>query len=95
MIAAQTNDTITTLDEARRYAERIVLRKALTAGSGSIHKAAEILQCSRPTVYDLIKRLDMAEEVNAIQVDAYKEGTALRAPREPKAPVHRRTRRTK
>ena len=44
------------LREVRRRAERQALDQALTASSGNLTRASEILGVTRPTLYDLIAR---------------------------------------
>ena len=44
------------LREVRRRAERLALDQALTAASGNLTRASEILGVTRPTLYDLIAR---------------------------------------
>ena len=76
-----TDGPIETLDAARRYAETVVLKRALDQTAGSIPEAAAILQCSRVTVYDLMRRCDMEDYARRIREAAHKKGKAYR-PRE-------------
>ncbi len=48
-----------TLREARAQADRAALTAAIAAAGGSISQAARILSVSRPTLYDLIRDLDI------------------------------------
>ena len=47
------------LREVRESAEREVIIKALTNTGGKVAPAAELLGVSRPTLYDLIQKLDI------------------------------------
>jgi transcriptional regulator of acetoin/glycerol metabolism len=47
------------LREARQTADRAAVQAALTAAGGSISGAARILEVSRPTLYDLMRDLDI------------------------------------
>ena len=47
------------LREARRAAEREAVFSALSNAAGNISKAAAILEISRPTLYELIKSLEI------------------------------------
>jgi two-component system NtrC family response regulator len=47
------------LREARQLADRKAVQAALTAAGGSISAAARILEVSRPTLYDLMRDLDI------------------------------------
>jgi two-component system, NtrC family, response regulator len=58
-LADQPDAAIPTLREARMVADRRTIGAALTASAGSISKAAKILGISRPTLYDLVRELDM------------------------------------
>ena len=48
-----------TLKDAREAAERAALRDALDTTDGNLSQAAKLLGVSRPTIYNLIKQLDM------------------------------------
>lgn len=48
-----------TLREARVACDRRIIGAALTASSGNISKAAKLLGISRPTLYDMIRDLDI------------------------------------
>lgn len=48
-----------TLREARTIADRRTVMAALTAAGGSISQAARILEISRPTLYDMIRDLEI------------------------------------
>lgn len=48
-----------TLREVRRAAERGALQRALAAAEGNLSRAAALLGITRPTLYDLIARLDV------------------------------------
>ena len=50
---------LTTLREARMASDRRTIGTALTAASGSISQAAKTLGISRPTLYDMIRELDL------------------------------------
>ncbi|GAB6066790.1 PEP-CTERM-box response regulator transcription factor [Methylothermus subterraneus] len=50
---------ILTLREARELAEREALCRALSEAGGSISKAAEILDVTRPTLYALLAKFDL------------------------------------
>lgn len=56
-LQSHVEDEIPTLREARQAAEREVVLKALAVTGQNISKAAKILEVSRPTLHDLIKRL--------------------------------------
>jgi two-component system NtrC family response regulator len=55
----QPDAAIPTLREARMVADRRTIGAALTASAGSISKAAKILGISRPTLYDLVRELEI------------------------------------
>jgi two-component system NtrC family response regulator len=48
-----------TLREARELAEREALYRALSEANGSVSKAAEILDITRPTLYALLHKFDL------------------------------------
>ncbi len=58
-LADQPDAAIPTLREARMVADRRTIGAALTASAGSISKAAKILGISRPTLYDLVRELEI------------------------------------
>ncbi len=45
-----------TLKEGRRQVENILLKQAMERAQGNVLKAAEDLDVSRPTFYDLLKK---------------------------------------
>ncbi|MFA7441456.1 MAG: PEP-CTERM-box response regulator transcription factor [Sphingomonadaceae bacterium] len=51
--------TLSTLREARAISDRRAIMAALTATGGSISHSAKLLGISRPTLYDLIRDLDI------------------------------------
>ena len=51
--------TILDLREVRESAEREAIMRALQNTGGKIAPAAELLGVSRPTLYDLIQKLDI------------------------------------
>lgn len=51
-----TTDTVETLQEVRNRAESAAIRKALALSGGNISQAARLLNVSRPTLHDLMKR---------------------------------------
>ncbi|MCK5914190.1 MAG: AAA family ATPase, partial [Desulfuromusa sp.] len=55
------NYTGMTLRDARQQVERTLLQQALERSQGNILKAAEELDVSRPTLYDLLKRYGLQE----------------------------------
>jgi two-component system NtrC family response regulator len=56
-----------TLRDVRRAAERGALQRALAAAEGNLSRAAALLDITRPTLYDLIARLDVnASEYNVL-----------------------------
>ncbi len=63
--AADTADAAPVLDlrKARESAERQVVLAALARSAGSMAKAAELLGVSRPTLYDLMHRLAIRQQV--------------------------------
>ena len=58
-LADQPDAAIPTLREARMVADRRTINAALTASAGSISRAARILGISRPTLYDLVRELEI------------------------------------
>jgi two-component system NtrC family response regulator len=54
-----TNGRITTLREARERAERSILIDALNSAEGNLSVAAKMLGVSRPTIYSLLKQLNI------------------------------------
>ncbi len=58
-LADQADAAIPTLREARMVADRRTIGAALTASAGSISKAAKILGISRPTLYDMVRELEI------------------------------------
>ncbi|MBU0944093.1 MAG: PEP-CTERM-box response regulator transcription factor [Proteobacteria bacterium] len=54
--ASQRNQKLSTLKEARETAEENVVRQALTLCNNNISQAAKLLETSRPTLHDLIKK---------------------------------------
>lgn len=58
-LADQPDAAIPTLREARMVADRRTINAALTASAGSISRAAKILGISRPTLYDLVRELEI------------------------------------
>lgn len=51
-----------TLREARRRAERAVVIEALERSGGNLSRAAEMLAVTRPTLYDLLERLEVGDD---------------------------------
>jgi two-component system NtrC family response regulator len=49
-----------TLREVRRVAETQAVRQALSLASGNISRAATVLGVTRPTMYDLLERLQIS-----------------------------------
>ena len=47
---------LSTLKKARETAEKIVVRKALVLSGNNISQAAKLLEISRPTLHDLLKK---------------------------------------
>lgn len=58
-LADQPGATIQTLREARAASDRRAITAALTAAGGSISQSAKLLGISRPTLYDLIRDLEI------------------------------------
>ncbi len=52
----QTAETFYTLQEARNQAEQLGIRKALMMTGNNISQAAKLLNISRPTLHDLLKK---------------------------------------
>jgi len=50
------------LREARRHAERQAVRQAMVMADGNVSRAAELLGIARPTLYDLLERLDISHK---------------------------------
>lgn len=59
---ASAQKPLLTLREARSQADQAAVEAALTATGGSISQAARILAVSRPTLYDLVRDLDISVE---------------------------------
>ncbi|MFZ0450037.1 MAG: sigma-54 dependent transcriptional regulator [Desulfatiglandaceae bacterium] len=49
-------DKLTTLKEARETAEKTAIRRALALTANNISRAAKLLEVSRPTLHDLLKK---------------------------------------
>ncbi len=62
-LADSPDAAIQTLKESRMASDRRTIGAALTAAGGSISRAAKLLGISRPTLYDMIRDLEI--EVNA------------------------------
>lgn len=58
-LADSPDAAIQTLREARMTSDRRTITAALTAASGSISQAARLLGISRPTLYDMIRELNI------------------------------------
>jgi two-component system NtrC family response regulator len=58
--AAEEDRPLPTLSEARERAEVKAIRDALAATTGNITQAAKLLDVSRPTLHDLLKKHQMA-----------------------------------
>jgi two-component system NtrC family response regulator len=58
-LADHPDAAVQTLRESRMTSDRRSINAALTAGGGSISRAAKLLGISRPTLYDLIRDLDI------------------------------------
>jgi two-component system, NtrC family, response regulator len=59
-LAAGSSALMPNLKEVRHRAERDAIGLAMSASSGNISRAAEILGVSRPTLYDLLARHELA-----------------------------------
>ena len=55
----QQEQKVTTLKEAREAAEKTVIHRALTLTNNNISQASKLLEVSRPTLHDLLKKLDI------------------------------------
>jgi two-component system NtrC family response regulator len=58
-LASVTDRPLPTLREARQAADRQAIMDALTAAGGNVSGAAKLLSVSRPTLYDLMRELDI------------------------------------
>lgn len=58
-LADNPDAAIQTLREARMASDRRTINAALTAAGGSISRAAKLLGISRPTLYDMMRDLDL------------------------------------
>jgi two-component system, NtrC family, response regulator len=67
---------IPTLREVRDEAERRAVIEALAAADGNVSRAANLLGVSRPTVYDLIQKLELASPGTEINGDSEKSRKA-------------------
>ncbi|MEA3468045.1 MAG: PEP-CTERM-box response regulator transcription factor [Thermodesulfobacteriota bacterium] len=55
----QEGEKLATLKEARARAEKHAVRQALTLSGNNISQAAKLLEVSRPTLHDLLKKLEV------------------------------------
>jgi two-component system NtrC family response regulator len=58
---SENNLQLLNLRDAREQVERQVIQRALTIYNNNVTHAAEALGISRPSLYSLIKKLDMPE----------------------------------
>jgi two-component system NtrC family response regulator len=59
-VASASNELPFNLRQVRDQAESEAIRRALAHTGGNIVQAAELLGISRPTLYDLMRKLDIA-----------------------------------
>jgi len=59
LVVANDDEVVFNLKEARDITERDVLMRALTRADGKISRAAELLDVSRPTFYDLLEKHEL------------------------------------
>jgi two-component system, NtrC family, response regulator len=67
-----------TLREVRNRAEREAIAQAMTVAAGNISRAADLLGVTRPTLYDLLEKHQLA--LSAIERVGNEAGTAVREP---------------